>query len=610
MALRDLVDGECGRANSLVHLSSHFLQDRSHKEDGLRHQTPYEDTFTNADADQLVQEFLSETLFRPPQTFRMGSLLQEMREMESAASQHAPIQAPGVAASLASNDPDWTQEFLESRKQIDEGHEENIWDSVQERPLNEPIEGSEFKEFLDNDFAVLQPDVVNGRPYGFPERRPLYMDMPRMNLWRQYFGTENEDPLANVAGLDTADEVEEVWDDAISDNLSDAKTVVLPSNEEASAVKGEETLPNKQSTLDDQGVFSSDLWVKLTESWQKLLNPNDPSWGSDLSDYNDPYKQYPFESENPMKDQPNALEEGKRRLEAGDLSGAVLCFEAAVQRDPENSEAWQLLGMSQAENEQDPQAIAALKSCLSLDPGNLKALMAIAISYTNENYPYHAFHHLKEWLRHNPRYSQLVPHEESSFPRIVPSFLTGDIHKEVQDLYITAARLHPKEDIDPDVQCGLGVLFNLSREYDKAVDCFKAALQVRQTDSRTWNRLGATLANGDRSEEAVDAYHRALALAPGYVRARYNVGITCLNLSAYREAIEHFLIALNQQAQAKGIDGTARSSMSDSIWGTLRLVMSLNNRQDLYEAVDNRDLAKLNEEYGIDLKKGSTIPSS
>jgi len=63
-------------------------------------------------------------------------------------------------------------------------------------------------------------------------------------------------------------------------------------------------------------------------------------------------KDYCFTPDNEMLLIENPMAEGKRRLKIGELPTAVLCFEAAVKQDSSNAEAWQLLGTTQAENEQ------------------------------------------------------------------------------------------------------------------------------------------------------------------------------------------------------------------------------------------------------------------
>lgn len=145
------------------------------------------------------------------------------------------------------------------------------------------------------------------------------------------------------------------------------------------------------------------------------------------------------------------------------------------------------------ENEKDPNAIAALKRSLELNPNNPKVMMSLAVSYTNESLQNQALNMLVNWLKCNENYQNLVPPEMTTVDDeiLTSSIIKGPNLKDVQQLFLTAVQQkHPQ--IDPDIQEALGVLFNLSSEYDKAVDCFQAALHVRP-DAKTWNRLGRQL---------------------------------------------------------------------------------------------------------------------
>uniref|UniRef100_A0A3B4AGE1 PEX5-related protein n=1 Tax=Periophthalmus magnuspinnatus TaxID=409849 RepID=A0A3B4AGE1_9GOBI len=337
----------------------------------------------------------------------------------------------------------------------------------------------------------------------------------------------------------------------------------------------------------------TEFWDKMQAEWEELARRN---WLTENEQTQIPSsvspheKGYYFHTDNPYKDMPNAFEEGQKKSREGDLQNAVLLLEAAVLQDPHDSEqAWQVLGTTQAENENEQAAIVSLQRCLELHPNNLTALMALAVSLTNTGMRHDACETLLRWLRHNPKYKQLLKGKSHLGSALLP---------DVKELFLEAAQ-HTSDGIDPDLQTGLGVLYNLSGEFNKAVDAFNTALSVRPEDYLLWNRLGATLANGDRSEEAVEAYTRALELQPGFIRSRYNLGISCINLGAH-EAASNFLTALSLQRKSQSLQ-QSHQVMSGNIWAALRIALSMMDQPELFQAANIGDLDLLMRAFNLDI---------
>lgn len=68
-------------------------------------------------------------------------------------------------------------------------------------------------------------------------------------------------------------------------------------------------------------------------------------------------------------------------------------------------------------------------------------------------------------------------------------------------------------------------MFFIKRDYDRAIDLFKRALELDPTNYLLMNKVGAALAHLGRADEAINFYHMALNVRPNYVRVWVNLGI-------------------------------------------------------------------------------------
>lgn len=134
-------------------------------------------------------------------------------------------------------------------------------------------------------------------------------------------------------------------------------------------------------------------------------------------------------------------------------------MEAAVQRDPNNAQAWFQLGVKQQENEREAKAIHALRRALELDPTHLPSWVALAISHTNEGNRNGSCESIREWITHNERYREAVMAYRMQRPER-DDMTQSEKFNDLIDCLITMSQTPGIEEIDADIQIALAVLMN------------------------------------------------------------------------------------------------------------------------------------------------------
>lgn len=281
--------------------------------------------------------------------------------------------------------------------------------------------------------------------------------------------------------------------------------------------------------------------------------------------------EYKFQEDNPYLDSADPLAEAQRLIREGRDREAVLALEAEVQRNPESSEGWRMLGQLFAELDQDIEAIQCLRRGHAVDPYNLDSLLALGVSCTNELDQLPALRYLRMWIESHEEHQAFVQGIEPP-----PDYEYEAWKQQVTSLFNQAAQANP---LDANVFIALGVIQNINRNYDAAIQALAAACRLRPNDHTVWNKLGATLANSGKSEQAVMAYHQGLQLKPNYARSWSNLAIAHANLGQHADAARFYLSSL------------VLNPAASHIWGFLHTAVLNMDDMAAMRAVDQRDLA-------------------
>lgn len=413
--------------------------------------------------------------------------------------------------------------------------------------------------------------------YNTSLRSPIYQGSTRI---------ENKQQASQASSLSTKQDAD--WDQQFGDlekEVFEHFHINETAPEKPAEIAEESQVKKDDIIIDDtyQAEFQK-VWDSIHEDAEDLI----PDRSKYLLSRMTGNMEYKFEDDmNEYLNNPNAYKIGCILMENGaKLSEAAMAFEAAVKEDPSHVDAWLRLGLVQTQNEKELNGICALEKCLKLDPNNIEAMKNLAISYINEGYDMSALTILNRWI--SAKYPQLEVMSQEGDDVLVDETMYDqvNINQKITKRFLNLSTQLPQ--IDPDVQLCLGLLYYANDNYEKTIDCFNAALEVNPNDELMWNRLGAALANSNRSEDSIQAYHKALELKPSFVRARYNLAVSCLNIGCHKEAAEHLLTTLSMH-EVEGLKAQQEHSYesynNDNIIETMKRVFVAMNRNDLLEKV-------------------------
>jgi protein O-GlcNAc transferase len=222
-----------------------------------------------------------------------------------------------------------------------------------------------------------------------------------------------------------------------------------------------------------------------------------------------------------------ALEAAVRYHQAGNLRQAEELYREVLRADPQNADAWHLLGVAAHHAGRNEDAVENIRRAIDLDG-------AQAVFHSNLGLAYAAQGRLAEALACYREALRLQPGYANAHNNLGALLHDQGRPAEAEFCFREAVRLRPSY---AEAHNNLGAALAAQGRPDEAAASCREALRLRADYAEAHSNLGAALAAQGQISEALACYQQALRLNPDYAEAHNNLGAALHRHGRLAEAV-------------------------------------------------------------------------
>jgi tetratricopeptide (TPR) repeat protein len=211
---------------------------------------------------------------------------------------------------------------------------------------------------------------------------------------------------------------------------------------------------------------------------------------------------------------------------AGDWAAAEREWQTVLKLAPDDARAWVNLGVALNHQDKSREAIDSWTRAAALDPNLAGAHFNLGLALVRNNEFAGAINPLRRALA--------LDAENDAARRALALALTGT--GQFQEASREIARLLVRSPRDPALLEMSAQVFMRQRRFVEAAIVLKRRLDLDNQTSQLWAEYGDALDGATRTPEALEAYKRAVELAPDETSTRYGLGYLYWKLYRYDEA--------------------------------------------------------------------------